>query len=237
LVGTEEDLKTLQDEIARDSKGRDVRVAITEWNTTAGEMGLTRGILQTLGNALSDSRYLNLLHRYSDLVQIANRSNLSDSFGSGVLQPGPGWMYLSPTYYAQQLYQRAAGSYPVRISRSSSLPAQLQEPDLSVTLSADGKTLRIYGVNSTAIRRKVGFRLQDSLAPVDKGMAFVLADSRPAADSEAMNTHDDPNRVSVTSRKIAVSGRQFEYSLEPYALTLLELHLGAPNQNASPRAH
>jgi alpha-N-arabinofuranosidase len=232
LLATEEDLKTLQNEIARDSKGKDVRVAVTEWNTTAGDMGLGRGILQTLGNALSTSRYLNLLHRYSDLVQIANRSNLSDSFGSGVLQPGAGWLYLAPTYYSQNLYQRAAGSFPVRISRSSSLPGQLQEPDLSVTLSGDGKTLRIYGVNSTAIARKIAFLLQNSLAPVNAGEAFVLGDSTRAADSEAMNTRDAPNRVSVASRKITLRGKQFEYSFAPYTVTLLELHLGEPNRSA-----
>jgi hypothetical protein len=58
-------------------------------------MGLTRGMLLTLGNALSVARYQNLMHRYADLVEIAVRSNLSDSFGSGMLQPGPGWLYLS----------------------------------------------------------------------------------------------------------------------------------------------
>src|SRR5262245_22075288 len=106
-------------------------------------MGLTRGILLTLGNALSNSRYQNLMHRYSDLVEIAIRSNLSDSFGSGMIQPGPGWLYLSPAYYAQVLYQRAARSYPLKATSNSTGSWALREPDVSATLSPDGKTLRI----------------------------------------------------------------------------------------------
>src|SRR5262249_50699902 len=71
LAGTGRSFQLLQDEIKNYSAGRDVRVAVTEWNTTAGDMGLTRGILLTLGNALSCSRYQNLMHRYSGLVEIA----------------------------------------------------------------------------------------------------------------------------------------------------------------------
>jgi hypothetical protein len=36
------------------------------------------------------------------------RSNLIDSFGSGVIVTGPGWMYRAPTYYADELYGHAA---------------------------------------------------------------------------------------------------------------------------------
>ena len=137
--GTEEDFKRLRDEIVRDGKGKNVRVAVTEWNATGGEFGLKRGMLLTLGNALTLSRYQNMMHRYSDLVEIANRSNLSDSFGSGAIQPGPGWLYLTPAYYSQGLYQRAAGSFPLKIERSNSLSFYLQEPDLDATLSSDGR--------------------------------------------------------------------------------------------------
>ncbi|MFN8009403.1 MAG: hypothetical protein U0V70_20705 [Terriglobia bacterium] len=102
--------------------------------------GLGRGMLQTLGNALSCSRYHNLMQRYADLIEIAIRSNLVDSFGSGVIITGPGWYYLSPTYYAQVLYSRSAGSFPLRLEHSTELAWQLREPDLSATLSSDGKT-------------------------------------------------------------------------------------------------
>ena len=55
LVREDRDFQNLQDWIARNGKGKDIRLAVTEWNTTAGDAGLRRGMLQTLGNALDVS--------------------------------------------------------------------------------------------------------------------------------------------------------------------------------------
>ena len=229
LNGTEAELKQLQEEIERDGNGKDIRVVVTEWNGTAGDWGLKRGMLLTMGNSLTCSRYQNLMHRYSDLIAFANRSNLSDSFGSGVLEPGPGWIYFTPTYYSQGLYQRAAGSYSLKLDRTGSLSLYLQEPDLDATLSPDGKTLRIYAVNSTSETRKVKFHLNPSLGAVRAGEAFVLGDSGPTPDSEAMNSHDEPNEVGVKTQKASFSGPEFEYEFAPFTVTLLELELQGKN--------
>jgi len=226
LTGKDEDFKFLQDQIARYGAGKNVRVAVTEWNTTGGQWGLARGMLQTLGNALSCSRYQNLLHRYADLAEIAIRSNLVDSFGSGVILPGPGWLYLAPTYYSQKLYTRAAGSYPLRVERATSLPWHLQEPDLSVTLSEDGKTLRIYGVNSTAEARQLKFHLVDFPGAVKAGMAYILRDREAAGTPEVMNSRDDPGRITPVASPLAAGGRDFDYAFAPFTVTLLELELG-----------
>jgi hypothetical protein len=183
-------------------------------------------MLQTLGNALSCSRYQNLLHRYADLAEIAIRSNLVDSFGSGVILPGPGWLYLAPTYYSQELYTRAAGSYPLRIERTTSLPWYLQEPDLSVTLSEDGKTMCIYGVNSTAETSQLKFHLVDFPASVKGGTVYVLGDREGAGTPEVMNSRDDPRRVTSAASPLAARGKDFDYAFAPFTVTLLELDLG-----------
>ena len=224
LVTEEDSFRTLQDQIAKYSRGKDVRVAVTEWNTTAGWMGLTRGILLTLGNALSCSRYQNLMHRYSSLVEIAIRSNLTDSFGSGIIQPGLGWLYLSPTYHSQSLYQRAAGTFPLEIERSAALPEHLREPDLSATLSEDGKKLRIYAVNSTSRVERTRVRL-DSLGEVSGGAVYTLGDRDHSGDSEVMNSHDDPGRVALSQHPASVRGSSFDCSFEPFTVNLLELDL------------
>jgi len=225
LNGTEEDFKQLQKEIEQDGKGKDIRVSVTEWNATGGEWGLTRGMLQTMGNALACSRYQNMLHRYADLVEIANLSNMSTSFGGGQFQTGPGWIYKIPSYYTQGLYQRAAGSFPLKIDRSSALSFYLREPDLDATLSPDRRTLRIYAVNSTSDMRKVKFHLPESFGPVKTGKASVVSDRSSAPDSEAMNSHDDPNRIGVRTQKVDVSGSEFGFGFVPFSVTLLELQL------------
>jgi hypothetical protein len=238
LSGSAEEFQRLQNEIEHDGKGKDIRVAVTEWNTTGGEFGLPRGMLLTLGNALSLSRYQNLLHRYNDLVEITNRSNFSDSFGSGVIQPGPGWLYFTPTYFSQNLYQRAAGSSPLKIERENSLPIYLREPDLDASLSSNGKKLRIYAVNSTRETRSIEFHLDPRLGSVSSGHIFVLKDSSAEIDSEAMNSRDEPNRVRVLEQATQIRGDAFEWKYSPFSLTLLELNLVPKNEpNGTARSH
>src|SRR5205814_8542515 len=125
---------------------RAIKVAVTEWNTTAGDWGLGRAGLMTLANALACSRYHNLLHRQADLVEIANRSNLINSFGSGILQTDNHRLYKTPTYYAQQLYATQAGNRPLRLASSTPSHAGL---DMSATLSADGSEVVLFAVNDT----------------------------------------------------------------------------------------
>lgn len=223
LNGTEENLKWLSQLIEHDGNGKPVRVAVTEWNTTGGEFGLTRGMLLTLGNALSLSRYQNMLHRYADLVEITNRSNLADSFGSGAIQPTPGRLYLTPAYYSQVLYQRAAGSFPLKLERHDSLPFYLEEPDLDAAVSADGKTLRIYAVNSTPEWRTLLFQLDSVLGSASGAQVQILTADSP--DPEAMNSRDQTDRVRVSRQNIQPKGADFSYEFSPFSITLLEISL------------
>ncbi|HOD51228.1 MAG TPA: alpha-L-arabinofuranosidase C-terminal domain-containing protein, partial [Candidatus Hydrogenedentes bacterium] len=220
LAGKANDFQHMRDLIARDAGGRDVRIAVTEWNTTAGDWGLGRATLQTLSNALMCSRYHNLMHRNADLCEIAVRSNLVDSFGSGIIQTGPGWYYVAPTYYAQQLYQRAAGSQPLRLERESTLPWTEQQPDLSATLSPDDKTLRIFAVNTSTDPHPVLFELPGA---GESATATVLKDQQNALCAEVINTRDAPARIKPAAYPLETRGTTFEFAFEPLSLTLLEV--------------
>ena len=226
LAHEDRSFKTLQDWIARSGGGKDIRVAVTEWNTTAGDFGLRRGMLQTLANGLSVGRYLNLLQRDADLVEIANRSNFADSFGSGFVVTGPGWIYESPAYYAQKMYARAAGGYPLAVERSSSETWPAQQPDLSASLSAEGTRLRIYSVNSTAQPLTIRFHLQGFASAVEGGSVYTLEDREHSQTSEVMNSRDDPERVSTVIEPSALHGEAFEFAFQPFTVTLLELKVG-----------
>lgn len=226
LPAMEADFLALEDQIRRLATGRPVRIAVTEWNTTAGDWELGRASLQTLGNALACSRYHNLMHRHADAVETAIRSNLIDSFGSGVILTGAGWLFVAPTYHAQCLYSRAAGSHPLRIrAASAELPWNLQEPDLSATLSPDGKILRLYGVNSTDQKIEVNAELEGFASGVRSAEACVLKDAQGGLTPEVLNTRDEPARVRVFSRHVGVKGTRFNLAFEPFSLTLYELTL------------
>lgn len=225
LAHENQSFKNLQDWIERNGGGKDIRVAVTEWNTTAGDWGLRRGMMQTLANGLSVARYLNLLQRYADLVDIGNRSNFSDSFCSGFVVTGPGWIYESPAYYAQKLYARAAGSYPLDVERSPNQSWPAQQPDISATVSQNGQ-LRIYSVNATAQVMPIRFRLDGFPADISGGIQYTLEDHEHGRTAEVMNGRDDPERVSLSSRPTTLGGRSFDLSFKPFSLTLLELKLG-----------
>jgi alpha-N-arabinofuranosidase len=221
LAGKEKEFLALREQIARDSGGRDVRVGVTEWNTTAGDWGLGRGMLQTLKNALSCSRYQNLMHRYADVAEIAIRSNLSDSFGSGVFVTGPGWMYCAPECLAQKLYQRAAGSTPLRLEQAASDKA----PDISATSDAQGATLRIYAVNMVADSVPVQFEMKGFEAKPSRVEVTTLEDREKALCAEVMNLRDDPLRIAPASGAAEIEGASCKTVLDPLSLTLLEITL------------
>jgi alpha-L-arabinofuranosidase len=230
LPAMEADFLSLEEQIRRFSSGKPVRIAVTEWNTTAGGWELGRASLQTMANALDCSRYQNLMHRHADAVEIAIRSNLIDSFGSGVILTGPGWMYLAPTYYAQCLYARAAGSHALRVEHQAatagpSLPWHLQQPDVSAALSPDGHTLRLYGVNSTEKTISAGTTLAGLGRGVRRAEVRVLKDAQGAPTPEVMNSRDEPDRLRVFTRRVSVSGTQFDLPFEPFSVTLYEFEL------------
>lgn len=225
LVTEDRDFRRLEGWITQHQRDKRIRIAVTEWNTTAGDFGLRRGMLQSLDNGLSVARYLNLLQRNADFVEIANRSNFADSFGSGFVITGPGWLYESPAYYAQELYARAGGSYPLRLERSSPLAWQLQQPDLAASISPDEHTLRIYGVNSTGAPKSIDFDLEGFPKPVLGGTVYTLEDHRHAGTSEVMNSRDDPKQISLAIDAAHLTGTRFNYVFNPLTVVLLELRL------------
>jgi alpha-L-arabinofuranosidase len=231
LLAMAQDSQSLEERIRDFAGAHPVRIAVTEWNTTAGDWELGRATLQTLDNALNVGRYHNLMHRHADSVEIAIRSNLIDSFGSGVILTGPGWLYVAPTYHAQKLYARAAGSYPVRIDRhvnepGLNLPWTLEEPDLSAALTADGKTLRLFGVNSTERTLALKTGLDGFGKGASRAVRHTVRDSQRAATAEVLNSRDEPDRVRVFTDKAArLRGADLDLSFDPYSVTLYEIEL------------
>jgi alpha-N-arabinofuranosidase len=219
LAGCEADLESISRLLHELAPGRKIRVAVTEWNTTAGDAGPRRARLWTLENALACSRYQNLIHRHCDLVTIANRSNIVNSFCSGFIQTDNHRLYKTPTYYAQMLYATMAGDRPLRIE--SPLPA-ISVPDLSATLAADGKSVVLLAVN-------------DRLEPVSRPLDFsafghdgqnleswTLADTRRAGEPDVTNNFADPERVVPVRSAFAASSPRFEYRFPPLSLTVLK---------------
>jgi len=204
------------------AKGRPIKVAVTEWNTTGGDWGPTRARLWTLENALACSRYHNLIHRHCDLVTIACRSNLINSFCSGIIQTDNHRRYKTPTYYAQQLYSTLAGDRPLRIE--SPLPSSAG-PDMSATLSPRGDAVILMAVNAgpEAISRPLDFSAFAAAGqgPVPAVQVWTLADTKDAGEPDVTNSFADPERIVPLRSTFTPASPRFDYRFPPLSLTVL----------------
>ncbi len=223
LRAEEDSLNSVRQMIAEHAKGRPIAVAVTEWNTTGGDWGPSRGQLWNLGNALACSRYHNLIHRHCDLVHIACRSNLVNSFCSGCIQTDNHRLYKTPTYYAQQLYSTLAGDQALRID--SPLPPATG-PDLSATLSKDGNAVILFAINDglVPITRTLDFSaFKGDHAQGHRVEMWRLSDQKAAGEPDATNNFAEPERI--TSRNIGTmlpASPRFEYQFPPLSLTVLK---------------
>ena len=218
LAATENDMAAVRALCSRLAPKRPIKIAVTEWNTTGGDWGPRRARLWTLENALACARYHNLMHRNCDIVEIANRSNLINSFCSGIIQTDNHRLYKTPTYHAQQLYATLAGNRPLRVE--SPLPAQVS-PDVSATLSADGGSLVLFAVN-TALNDVT--RPLDLTAFGDAGQeveVWTLADRRKAGEPDVSNNFGDPERMVPVASKLKTRSARFDYRFPALSLTVL----------------
>jgi len=218
LAGMDGALGSLRQLIAQNAPGKNIKVAVTEWNTTAGDFGPKRAALMTLANALACARFHHVCHRNCDLVEITNRSNLINSFGSGILQTDNHRLYKTPTYYAQQLYATRAGVRPLTIE--SAIPANVGL-DLSATLSAKGDEVVFFAINSSTedITRPLDFSAFG--AQGQSVEVWTLEDRDHAGEPDAANSFGDPERIATRPSTFPAATPQFAYRFPKLSLTVL----------------
>lgn len=204
--------------LAKHALSGKIKMAVTEWNTTAGHWGIKRNHLWTLDNALACSRYHNLIHRYADMVEIANRSNLVGSFCCGILQADNARLYRTPTYYAQQLYAVHAGNRPLKVE----LNGDLIQNDVSVTLSRDKRSLVLFVVNDRHLERKVTVNLSEFGLNKQAVSTWTLMDTQQQGQRDVINSFDEPQRVRTVASMISIESAEFDYTFPPLSLTVLK---------------
>lgn len=184
-------------EMVRKTRGCEhIRIAVTEWNVSGGYWGLARGKFLTLETALLNARYLNLLMRRSDIVDIACRSNMTNSLGSGMIATSPSGLLKRPSYYVMKLYADHAKPVPVAVENAP------EGVDISACTSEDGKSLCVFAVNTKTEPVELtldpgGFR------PVSGEVVRDTLDERQA---DVMNHWTVSDRVKTT--KLSASGNK-----------------------------
>ena len=185
-----------------------LRIAVTEWNSTAGDWGLGRGKLMTLGGALLNARYLNLLMRHSDMVDIACRSNMTNSLGSGMIETNAAGLLKRPSYYVMRLYADHAKPVPVAVENAP------EGVDIFASKSEDGRSLCLFAVNTTT--KPVELDLGELHSTGGERVCDTL-DQRQA---DVMNHWDAPDRVKTVEFKATGS----TVTLPALSVSAIECH-------------
>ena len=217
----EQDLQSLIDKIRNQARNKKLKIAVTEWNHTGGHWGWARAWLLTQFNALNAARMFNLYQRHGDMIDIANRSNMTNSCNSGILQTSPLGMYVTPTYHVQRAYANFAGERALKVNTSADEPL-----DVAATQRAANGEIALFVVNYTgqAERREVDLKPDRSLAlstalkPV-RFMCHAWTLSAPGLD--AVNDFVEQKRVAPQETGIDLSGNTFSYEFPPYSVTVL----------------
>jgi alpha-N-arabinofuranosidase len=222
LAGAENNIVDLTKMIAENAPGRNIRLGITEWNTTASDWKLGRAKLWTLDNALWCSRYQNLMHRRCDSVEIANRSNFADSFCSGIIQTSNNDLYRTPTYYAQQLYATHSGKYPLRVTENGVASSE-KVLDVSATLSANEDKISIFIVNPSLNAQKRTIDATAFPSTTKRVNVWTLSDSAKAGEREAANSWRETRRIRIEATKALTRQGKLIYEFPALSLTVLEI--------------
>jgi alpha-L-arabinofuranosidase len=197
LAACEADFTNLSRMIARTPGCGHLRLAVTEWNFTAGDWGLGRGKMLTLEGALWNSRYLNLLCRHSNIAEMACRSNMTNSFCSGIIGTRPGGLLKRPSYHVMKLYADHALPIPLAVGPT---PAGI---DAIACTDESRQKICVFAVNT----RNEPVSLSLDLAELGNGLTPVrvqtVRDTRDIRQLDVMNHWSAPDRVATVELKFS----------------------------------
>jgi alpha-L-arabinofuranosidase len=189
-----------------------VKIAVTEWNISGGAWGLLRGKFLTLETALLNARYLNLLMKHSDKVEIACRSNLANSFGSGIIETIPSGLLKRPSYYVMKLYAEHVKPVPLQVEKA---PEGL---DTIACASDDGKAIAVFIVNSKGEPMEVS-PTAAAISGEANLKALAVCDSLDARQPDVMNHWSAPKRVDLVELPVV----QRMVKLPAYSASVIEI--------------
>ncbi len=185
-----------------------MKVGVTEWNSTGGDPGVERGRLMSLWCGLFAGIYLNFVHRHSDIIDLACRSNITNSFCSGMIQTTLTEVLKTPGYHVLRLY--AEHSKPVPLSTEGAP----EGVDISACRSEGKRKTTLFAVNSNKEPVEVAIE-GDSLAAMT---GEVVCDTLDRRQVETLNHWEAPNRILV--QPLDVSGNTI--ILPAYSVAAIE---------------
>lgn len=207
----ENDMRKLIEKIRQKAKNKNLRLGITEWNHTAGHWGWGRSWLLTLYNALNAARTFNMYQRLGDMIKIANRSNMTNSCNSGVIQTNRWDIYFTPCYYVQKAYANLAGDIALKIEAGAD-----EVLDTSATQRQRDGEIALFVVNYLGNAQKRKIDISD----------LNVTNNRMNIWSLSGESFEDVNSF---QKKDCVAPKEFktgevEYEFPAYSVTIMSIN-------------
>lgn len=235
-------------ELLRQTSGRDVPVAVTEYNI---------GLMQekpvpyrfSLGNALLNAELLRIFLKPENNVLFANHWNFINEYWGLIFNgffESTGDLYHTyykrPAFFTFELYHRHFGDILLdidvkndlhNVNHNRSFESRLRNllngekrknEALSTWLavnaskSTDGKKVYLMVINKNMDQSMTSTIELKDFVPAPEGNAWVL--NGPSVDATNEKKHDN---VKVMHKKFEIKGNPFEYTFEPHSLTAIEI--------------
>jgi alpha-N-arabinofuranosidase len=190
-------------------KGKDIRIAMTEWNYwygphPFGELG-TRYFLK---DALGIARGLHEYFRHSDMIFLANYAQTVNVIGC--IKTTKTAAALETTGLALTLYRNHFGTVPVAVTGDGG------PLDVSAAWTADHKALTVGIVNPTQQQRELAMDLKGAQL-TGEGVLRLISHSDPMA-------YNEPGKEpSVAIEEKTVTGLTDKLNVPPLSISLYTL--------------
>lgn len=205
--------------------GREIGVALNEWNTT---FGIPRQ--HTMESALYGARLMNVFERQGDLIQMSAVSDLINGWPGGIIQASRHGTFTTATYSVIEAYNLYRGDWRLAAEVDCDVTHDTGDselgnnvPALDVVASANeaGTELYVKAVNTSAEQAlEVTFEIGNAGSALGKA-ATVTTVTAPTLDTA--NSFSEPNRIAARESEVAISGGSFAIELPKHSVTVIRL--------------
>lgn len=205
--------------------GRDIGVALNEWNTT---FGIPRQ--HTMESALYGARLMNVFERQGDLIRMSAVSDLVNGWPGGIIQASRHDVFTTATYAVIEAYSRNRGDWRVRADIESSVTHAVDVPspgatvpalDVSVTASDSTGELYIKAVNTSADQSIRAAIVVSGVRGQLSNQATVTEVTAPSL--ETASSFLDPEAIASHEATIAIEAPEFVHEFPKHSVTVLRM--------------
>ncbi len=219
--------RRIRDMIREIVPGRDIGVALNEWNTT---FSIPRQ--HTMESALYGARLMNVFERQGDLIRMSAVSDLVNGWPGGVIQASRHDVFTTATYSVIEAYNRHRGDWRLKAEVKCDVTYDPGDPslgtavpalDVSVTANEAGTVIYVKAVNTSAehsIRAAVDLQGLGGEVGSEATATTVTAPTLRTA-----NSFSEPNRVASRESAFPLDGPRFAYEFPKHSVTVVRISI------------